>query len=51
MAGFPLQIEQDVHRRLAAPGVQPGDVEECFVRSTGQGGKKIKDFRLIPTVS
>src|SRR5208283_4333530 len=41
MAGFPLQIEQDVRRRLAALGVQPDDVEERFVRGTGPGGQKI----------
>ncbi len=41
MAGFPLQIEQDVRRRLAALGVEPGDVEEHFVRGTGPGGQKI----------
>jgi protein subunit release factor B len=41
MAGFPLQIEQDVRRRLAALGVPPADVEERFVRGTGPGGQKI----------
>jgi protein subunit release factor B len=41
MAGFPLQIEQDVRRRLAALGVQPADVDERFVRGTGPGGQKI----------
>jgi protein subunit release factor B len=41
MAGFPLQIEQDVRGRLAALGVRPGDVEERFVRGTGPGGQKI----------
>jgi protein subunit release factor B len=41
MAGFPLQIEQDVRRRLAALGVLPADVEERFVRGTGPGGQKI----------
>jgi protein subunit release factor B len=41
MAGFPLQIEQDVRRRLAAVGVQPADVEERFVRGAGPGGQKI----------
>lgn len=41
MAGFPLQIEADVRRRLVALGVQPGDVAERFVRGTGPGGQKI----------
>jgi peptide chain release factor len=41
MAGFPLQIEQDVRRRLAALGVRPDDVEERFVRGAGPGGQKI----------
>ena len=41
MAGFPLQIEQDVRRRLAALGVPPADFEERFVRGTGPGGQKI----------
>jgi protein subunit release factor B len=41
MTGFPLQIEADVRRRLAALGVAPGDVEERFVRGTGPGGQKI----------
>jgi protein subunit release factor B len=41
MAGFPLKIETDVRRRLTALGVQPGDVEERFVRGTGPGGQKI----------
>jgi protein subunit release factor B len=41
MAGFPLQIEADVRRRLAVLGVAPGDVEEKFVRGTGPGGQKI----------
>jgi protein subunit release factor B len=41
MTGFPLQIEPDVRRRLAALGVNPGEVEERFVRGTGPGGQKI----------
>ena len=41
MEGFPLQIEQDVRRRLAALGVRPDDIEEKFVRGTGPGGQKI----------
>lgn len=41
MAGFPLQIEADVRRRLALAGVNPDDVEERFVRGTGPGGQKI----------
>jgi protein subunit release factor B len=41
MAGFPLQIEKDVCRRLSALGVQPCDIEERFVRGTGPGGQKI----------
>ena len=30
-----------MRRRLAALGVEPGDVEERFVRGTGPGGQKI----------
>jgi protein subunit release factor B len=41
MTGFPLQIEADVRRRLAALGVDPSDLEERFVRGTGPGGQKI----------
>jgi protein subunit release factor B len=41
MTGFPLQIELDVIRRLAALRVDPGEVEERFVRGTGPGGQKI----------
>ncbi len=41
MTGFPLQIEPDVRRRLAALAVDPGAVEERFVRGTGPGGQKI----------
>lgn len=41
MTGFPLQIEADVRRRLAALGVDPRDIEERFVRGTGPGGQKI----------
>jgi len=41
MTGFPLQIEANVRRRLAALGVAPGDVDERFVRGSGPGGQKI----------
>jgi protein subunit release factor B len=41
MTGFPLQIEADVRRRLAALRVDPRDIEERFVRGTGPGGQKI----------
>ncbi len=41
MTGFPLQIEANVRRRLAALGIQPGDVAERFVRGGGPGGQKI----------
>ena len=41
MTGFPLQIEADVRRRLAALGVKPGEIEERFVRGAGPGGQKI----------
>jgi protein subunit release factor B len=41
MTGFPLQIEANVRRRLAALGIQPGDVAERFVRGAGPGGQKI----------
>jgi len=41
MTSFPLQIEANVRRRLAALGVAPGDVDERFVRGSGPGGQKI----------
>jgi len=41
MTGFPLQIEPDVRRRLAALGVDPGEVDEKFIRGAGPGGQKI----------
>ncbi len=41
MTGFPLQIEPDVRRRLAALAIDPGAVDERFVRGTGPGGQKI----------
>ena len=41
MTGFPLQIELDVVRRLAALRVDPSEVEERFVRGAGPGGQKI----------
>ena len=34
---LPLQI----HRRLAALGVRPGEVDERFIRGAGPGGQKI----------
>ena len=41
MTGFPLQIEADVRRRLAALRVEPSEIEERFVRGSGPGGQKI----------
>jgi peptide chain release factor len=41
MTGFPLQIEANVRRRLAALGVGAADVEERFIRGSGPGGQKI----------
>ena len=41
MTGFPLQIEANVRRRLAALAVAPADVEERFIRGSGPGGQKI----------
>jgi protein subunit release factor B len=41
MTGFPLQIADEVRRRLAFLGVDAGDVEERFVRGSGPGGQKI----------
>ena len=41
MTGFPLQIEADVRRRLAALRVEPGEIKERFVRGSGPGGQKI----------
>ena len=42
MAGFPLQIEAEVRRRLEALGVRPGDVEERFILGSGHGGQKLQ---------
>ncbi len=41
MTGFPPEIQPDLRRRMAALGLDAGDVEERFVRGTGPGGQKI----------
>jgi protein subunit release factor B len=41
MAEFPDIVEAPLRARFASLGVQPGEVEERFVRGTGAGGQKI----------
>lgn len=51
MADFPDIVEASLRARFVSLGVQPGDVEEVFIRGAGAGGQKINKFKLIPTVS
>ena len=41
MADFPDIVEAPLRARFVSLGVQPGDVEERFVRGAGAGGQKI----------
>jgi len=41
MADFPDIVEAPLRARLISLGVNPGEVEERFVRGTGAGGQKI----------
>lgn len=41
MADFPDCMEASLRARFVSLGVQPGEVEECFIRGTGAGGQKI----------
>ena len=41
MADFPDIVEAPLRVRFVSLGVQPGDVEERFVRGAGAGGQKI----------
>lgn len=36
-----MALPPQIHRRLTALGVRPGDVDERFTRGTGPGGQKI----------
>ena len=51
VADFPDIVEAPLRARFVSLGVQPGDVDERFVRGAGAGGQKIKIFKSIPTVS
>ncbi len=41
MADFPDIVEASLRARFVSLGVQPGEVEEDFIRGTGAGGQKI----------
>lgn len=41
MADFPDIVEASLRARFVSLGVQPGEVEEHFIRGTGAGGQKI----------
>ena len=41
MADFPDIVAASLRARLISLGVQPGEIEERFVRGTGAGGQKI----------
>ncbi len=41
VADFPDIVEAPLRARFVSLGVQPGEVEERFVRGTGAGGQKI----------
>ena len=51
MADFPDIVEASLRARFVSLGVQPGEVDECFIRGAGASGQKIKMFESIPTVS
>ena len=36
-----MALPPQIHRRLTALGVRPGEVDERFIRGTGPGGQKI----------
>ncbi len=41
VADFPDIVEASLRARFVSLGVQPGDVEEHFIRGAGAGGQKI----------
>ena len=41
MADFPDIVEAPLRARFVSLGVQPGDIEESFIRGSGAGGQKI----------
>ena len=55
MADFPDIVEASLRARFVSLGVQPGDVDECFIRGAGAGGQKINKtsstvrLRHVPT--
>ena len=55
MADFPDIVEASLRARFVSLGVQPGEVEECFLRGAGAGGQKINKtsstvrLRHLPT--
>jgi protein subunit release factor B len=55
VADFPDIVEASLRARFVSLGIQPGDVEECFIRGAGAGGQKINKtsstvrLRHLPT--
>jgi protein subunit release factor B len=55
VADFPDVVEASLRARFVSLGVQPGEVEECFIRGAGAGGQKINKtsstvrLRHLPT--
>jgi len=55
MADFPDIVEASLRARFVSLGVQPGEVEEHFIRGAGAGGQKINKtsstvrLRHLPT--
>jgi protein subunit release factor B len=55
MADFPDIVEASLRARFVSLGVQPGEVDECFIRGAGAGGQKINKtsstvrLRHLPT--
>lgn len=55
MADFPDIVEASLRARFVSLGVNPGDVEEHFIRGAGAGGQKINKtsstvrLRHLPT--
>ena len=41
MADFPDIVEESLRARFVSLGVDPGEVEEHFIRGAGAGGQKI----------
>jgi protein subunit release factor B len=55
VADFPDIVEASLRARFVSLGVQPGEVDECFIRGAGAGGQKINKtsstvrLRHLPT--